>query len=165
MRSLILVATLTINLLLVQLVESNEYPPGLGLTHEQKSRENLGKWILGMPYSAKLSIDQELFRRFNYGQINPTDTHTPYSPKDDYLQVISDQTITVRDAINAIFLPLNFHPDFRDAPTALLEMEMSLTNEIIRLSDVMTYIEYISGLHLTIYPREAGGLVIVRRKL
>ncbi len=164
MKSLILVATLITSLLPLR-VMSNEYPPGLGLTPEQKTRENLGVWILGMPYKAKLSIDQELFRRFNYGQVPTRTGVVKYTPNEDYLQVISDQELSVKEVINAVFLPLAFRPDFSAAPSELLEKKITITNEIIKLSDVMTYIEYMSGLHLTIYPREAGGLVIVRSKL
>lgn len=142
-------------------VQSNELPPGVDYDHQQKTRKLLGEWILGVPYKPHLRKDQELFERYNSTPITIGSDHKEYDPYLDKIQVFTDEMMDLQDAVEIIVKPLGFFPDFSQMSEKTLKYKISMNNTTTSLAEALTYIEYSAGVEFTIYPREAGGLIVV----
>lgn len=156
MRLLILAATL-----ISPFIIANELPPGLDLTEEQRTREVLGKWILGVPYEARLRKDQEVFRNLHKHSLGEVESDEVYDPEKESVQIWYDRKIPLSRMISMVFKPLGFTPDLSSLSDETKKTLVSINNEENSFSDVMRYLEKEANINFLLYPREAGGLVLV----
>jgi len=160
MKLLILVAIL----ISPALTGANELPPGLDLDNEQKTRKVLGEWILGIPYEPRLRKDQEFFQRYHSPGVLKSTPSKEYNPANDSSRTFIDRELPVKRIISSVFSSMGFRPDFSDARPNDLEQRITLNSKSNNFEDILNYLELITNLQFTIYPREAGGLVFVRSK-
>jgi len=142
---------------------SNELPPGIGYDKEQKTRQLLGEWILGVPYKPHLRSDQELFERYKNKPISIDSDANEYDPYEDKIQIFTDEMIDFQSAVLNIVRPLGFFPDFSQIDEKTLKYKLSINNNSTTLADALSYLEYSVGVEFIIYPREAGGLIVVTK--